>query len=326
MGKWRKTIEGLFPVTKRYTKRRLDEIENKIKWIDRKVEHLDNNLTGRIFEQLPDYTVGLNFPQRRTKIIVSVTSYSPRIQFVAPCLYSLLHQTYKPDLVFLWLSEGDFPLHEESLPQEILKLKEIGLSICWCEDIKPHKKYYEVMRQFPEDIVITADDDVIYPAKTIELLYKEYQKDATNVYATRVREIKMDKDTFLPYEKWPLYSGRCEKGPSLKLVPTGVGGVLYPPHSMDNELFDKGKIRELCLNTDDLWLKSMQLKKSTKVKKIYWPFDSINFVEGSQENALWENNVCVENDACINRLKDYFQRKSMEEYNNIIERIKSETT
>ena len=68
------------------------------------------------------------------------------------------------------------------------------------------------------------------------------------------------------------------------------------------------------------------LYTSTKVKKIYWPFDSINFVEGSQENALWENNVCVENDACINRLKDYFQRKSMEEYNNIIERIKSETT
>ena len=38
-----------------------------------------------------------------------------------------------------------------------------GLTIRFCEDLKAHKKYYYAFKEYPDDIVITVDDDVIYP-------------------------------------------------------------------------------------------------------------------------------------------------------------------
>ena len=146
-----------------------------------------SELAGRIFEPRPSYMEGINRVPRETKIIASLTSYSKRIDFVAPCAYSLLHQTMKPDMVVLWLAESDFPHRTADLPRELVRLQELGLSIEWCEELRPHKKYYEAMKRWPDDIIITFDDDVIYPAQIVESLFKAWQKHPDSVCTTRAR-------------------------------------------------------------------------------------------------------------------------------------------
>ena len=284
---------------------------DKLTAVSREVSRYRNELAGRIFEPRPNYMEGLNRTPREKKIIVSLTSYSKRIEFIAPCVYTLLHQTMKPDMVILWLAESDFPHRNADLPQALVKLQEIGLSIEWCEELRPHKKYYEAMKRWPDDIIITVDDDVIYPAQLVESLFKAHQKHPESVCTTRVRQIRTDENgQLLPYNDWTLFEGPGEKGPALNLLPTGVGGILYPPHCLDKQVFNKEEFKELCLFNDDLWLKLMQLKKGTPVFKLNWPYPWITYVEGSQENSLWTINMGKnQNDLCLDKMKHYFSIK-----------------
>ena len=46
---------------------------------------------------------------------------------------------------------------------------------------------------------------------------------------------------------------------------TGCGGVLYPPHCLDERVCDAAVISSTCLYADDLWLKIMELLRATPV-------------------------------------------------------------
>lgn len=279
--------------------------------MNRLMARYQSELVGRIFEQIPDYMKGINTPQRDVRIIVSLTSFEKRIPFITPCVYSLLHQTMRPDKVLLWLSEENFPELEADLPTELLSLQKTGLEICWVkEDLKPHKKYFYAMQQYPDDIIITTDDDIVYRPQLIECLYKAYQKNPDSVYTTRARKIAFSEDgNMLPYNDWELFENSGMVGPDYALIPTGVGGVLYPPHCMDGEVFNKEEFMELCPYTDDLWLKFMQLKNGIPTTKIDWLFN-LTYVEGSQENALYlVNQGESQNDLCIKKMIAHFRHK-----------------
>ena len=99
---------------------------------------------------------------RNGKLIVSLTSFPARIELVWMTIASLMNQTMKPKKIILWLSEEQFQT-EESIPQTLLALRKRGLEIRFCEDIKPHKKYFHTMQEYPDDIVVTVDDDIFYP-------------------------------------------------------------------------------------------------------------------------------------------------------------------
>ena len=49
--------------------------------------------------------IGLNRSPRSGKVIVSLTSYKPRINDVKYTIYSLLNQSFPPDKLILWLDE-----------------------------------------------------------------------------------------------------------------------------------------------------------------------------------------------------------------------------
>lgn len=76
----------------------------------------------------------------------------------------------------------------------------------------------------------------------------------------------------------------------LRLLPTGVGGVLYPPKSIAKNVFNVYRFKDVALYTDDLWLKWMQLKLNTK-SVLVQAFENLEYIEKSQENALWLKNV-----------------------------------
>ncbi len=67
------------------------------------------------------------------------------------------------------------------LPESVQRLTTRGLEICYCEDLKSHKKYFEAMKQFPQEIIVTADDDILYPENHLE---KNYGRHTWNSHRT----------------------------------------------------------------------------------------------------------------------------------------------
>lgn len=191
------------------------------------------------------------------RIIVSLTSYKKRFNTLDICIKSILNQTMRPDRLILYLSKEE---KYEDIPESVKKLEKYGLEIKFVDqDLKPHKKYYYAMKEFPNDVVITIDDDVIYDKHLIEYLWESHIRFNKCVIATRAHQILFDKaGQRKPYQKWN-WCSKLEDTPRMDLVATGVGGILYPPNLLDKKLLDSEKKIKEYINVDDLWLKNIEV-------------------------------------------------------------------
>lgn len=97
------------------------------------------------------------------RIIVSLTTWAPRIKNIPTVLDSIFNQTLLPDLVVINFSEG------EIIPIDIQKyLDEHHVECNFVPDTKVYKKLIPTLKKYPNDCVISIDDDWIYPAGMIE--------------------------------------------------------------------------------------------------------------------------------------------------------------
>ena len=128
-------------------------------------------LKGRYDRQLLDGSRG-------ERIIVSLTSWKKRIDNVPPVIESILHNTIKPTIIVLNLSEEEFPGKEKDLPSTINELVEKGrIEIIWTPgNLKEFKKFIPTMKKYPNDAIITIDDDYIYPDDFIETFVNKHKQ------------------------------------------------------------------------------------------------------------------------------------------------------
>lgn len=227
---------------------------------------------------------------KNSDVIVSLTSHPARIDTIHLTVKTLLNQTVKPRSVMLWLAKEQFPMGENELPKKLLALKKNGLEIRFCEDLRPHKKYYYTMKENPECYVITADDDVFYPENLVESLMNTSKVYPDTVICTLGVRITLDDsgDVFSA-DRWNYIDGGTE--PTYAVMPTGIGGVLYPPHVLSEEVFDKDALTKLCLNADDLWLKAMALLNAKKTVKIDGPAKTFFTILKTQKSGLYYDNA-----------------------------------
>jgi len=266
-------------------------IKNRMNMLgNRMVEHYVNNATLHKGVNISD--------NREVKIIASLTSYSARLKSLHLCIKSILLQTKKPDRVILWLGND---VSEHDLTPEVNALCQNGLEIRFVnENLRPHKKYFYALQEFPNDIVITFDDDVYYSPFTIASLYKSHKRYPISVCARRTHKILFSKDRqVMPYMKWEFNATDCRQ-PSYKLFATGVGGVLYPPKAIAPIAFEVERIKEECLLADDIWLKTMEIMQGTKV--VWTPCIVIippDIVKNSQLGLAAINVYCNKNDEYV---------------------------
>lgn len=205
---------------------------------------------------------GINETPRNPRLIVSLTSFPARIPSLYITLSSLLQQTMKPDMVILWLAREQFPNLENDLPESILKLQEFGLTIRWYHDIRPYKKLIPALLKFPEDIIITVDDDVFYDKKMVELLYNSYLESPENIHCHRITKISLKNGKIKAKPK------KCYNKPSFANKLVGVGGVLYPPHSLYKDIANEQLFMKLAPTNDDIWFWLMAVMNDTKIVQI----------------------------------------------------------
>ena len=208
---------------------------------------------------------GINRTEKRTiKITASLTSYPARINTVPYAIASILRQTMKPDRIVLWLGKEKFP--DEKLPKIFDEIKACGVEIKFREDLKPHTKYFYAMKEYPDDIVITFDDDCMYDRDVIEKLYKSYTEHPECVSGMTVHRLTFKSDgSIAGYFDWEHgYTGK-PGNESHTYLAAGVGSVLYPPEALHEEAFNTEAMKKLCPKADDIWLKVMEVMKGTKV-------------------------------------------------------------
>lgn len=136
--------------------------------------------------------------------IISLTSWSGRINSIGERLDNI--RTMCPGWrVVLVLSVDEFPDRDVSVPDYV--------EIIWVYgNPKAFKKVLYTMRKYPDAVIVSADDDMVYKCNFADLLFKKWLKFPSCVI-TNVSNVKTG-GIRLP-------NGYC---------------TLYPPHCMDDAL------------------------------------------------------------------------------------------
>src|SRR5574344_1329516 len=205
--------------------------------------------------------LGVTKEKRNPKLIVSLTTFPERINTVYKTISTILQQSVKPDEVILWLADEQFPNKE--LPENLTRLQQFGLSIKWCENIMSFKKLVPSLREFPEDILITAYDDIFYPTNYVESLYGEYLKNPQIIHANRAFVIKEKNNILSINARSYIYNKTyCES--FLNEFMTGYG-TLFPPHTLHEDVLKSDIFMKLMPTNDDVWFWANAVKKGTKI-------------------------------------------------------------
>ena len=235
------------------------------------IEHISNEIrydTRRFLLQehiLHDNEPGVsNERYNDSDIIVSLTTHGKRINDVAYTIESIMQQSFRANRIVLWLGNEE---KEKQLPRALKLQEKRGLEIHYCEDIRAYTKLIPSLKRFPEAAIITIDDDLLYEFDLIERLVTAYNSQPHYIHACRLHRIGLDSNNkLIPYNNWEWNIN--EIGPNKYNFITGVGGVLYPPHCFDDEIFNQNVFMKLSRFADDIWYTAMAIKNNTKVSKI----------------------------------------------------------
>lgn len=246
-------------------------------------------------------------PKGQPRLIVSLTSFPARIKTVSYTIESLLTQTKKTDMVVLWLGYDKFPGKEKDLPKRLLRLEKYGLIIKWCKDIRSYTKLIPSLEAFPEDIIVTVDDDVWYPPQWLEKLYNSYLKNPELIHAHRCLQVTTTNGEINKYIDWG-FQIYAPQEPSYCWHITGTGGVLYPPHCFHKDICDREKFLSMAPTVDDIWFWAMAILNHTRFKIVdgnIFDFEGVFIVNNK---ALWTANAFDKNDEAIQKIAEFYPK------------------
>lgn len=203
------------------------------------------------------------------KVILSLASYPPKYNALPYALKTLANQNVKPDKIILNLYLHENSEQDKQRINDILEednLKDV-ITINWIEErIKSYAKLIPTLKDYPNDIIITADDDwEYYPDFVGDLLKKHEQfpdciisNVASRLYDDyRIRTNNTDK--VFPKNK-PINDGAyCFTG----------FGMLCPPHCFNDKVFDKDLFMEEFPTTDDIWFPFCAKINNTKIVRVF---------------------------------------------------------
>ena len=200
------------------------------------------------------------------KVVVSMTSFPAAIPYAVQAVRSVLNGSVLPDKVVLYLTFAQFG--ENGLPQELLALTDenpIFEIRDYDRDIRSYRKLIPALRDFPDAVIVTVDDDVNYHKHMLRDLLRLHEQVPGAVLAHRAKLMKPGK----PYRKWRKYRWyhfllqRIHSG--FTNIQTGVGGVLYPPHSLKPDMLDVDLFTQIAPTTDDIWFWAAAVANNTPI-------------------------------------------------------------
>lgn len=198
------------------------------------------------------------------EVIVSLTSYGRRVNSVCYAIESIMQQVKKANRIILWLGEKDY---DRILPCTLQSQIARGLVVRKTRDIRSYTKIIPSLIEYPNSVIITVDDDIMYDFDIIGNMIDSYLQVPDAINACRCHVMKYTSNhRIMPYNKW-LWNTFDDKYNQNNFF-TGVGGVLYPPSCFDAEVFNEDVFLNICRTADDVWLNAMARKSNVKINKV----------------------------------------------------------
>ena len=213
------------------------------------------------------------------QVIVSLTSFPAAIPYAIGAIQSILEGSVKPNKVVLYLTFSQFP--ENKIPQVLQDLSNENPLFeirNYNEDIRSYRKLIPTLTDFPNDVIVTIDDDVAYHKNMLRDLLLLHEQIPNAILAHRAKRIKINA----PYRKWKKYRWYSFLTKKLHFnfnnIQTGVGGVLYPPNSLNAEMINSEIFKEIAPTTDDIWFWAAAVANGTYI--VPFPFGKHNKPRG----------------------------------------------
>lgn len=238
-----------------------------------KIKILFRSLYGYILKGAYDLHI-LRIPslgeRESADCIVSLTSYGRRVQKGVVCysIYSILRQTLLPKRIILWLSETEW--NDTNLPHKVAALRDKGVEIRYCADMKSYKKLLPTFTLCPDEPIITIDDDVIYPKALVAQLWQTHKQNPSDIIGTHVYAPKEKQ----PYNEW---SDAVSGTSMMTHFAVGVGGILYPAHCLPTPMMKYPVAQKYAPMADDVWFWAASIVTHTVKRKTAWQFKAVSF-------------------------------------------------
>lgn len=244
-------------------------------------------------------------------IIVSLTTYGKRVYDVCLTIESIMQGTLLPNRIVLWLDKDSF--NDNAIPRTLKYQQKRGLEIKYVQDIRSYTKIIPALKQYPNDVIVTIDDDVIYHYDMLEKLIASYKKHPYGIHANRIHRMTYDESGELKsYMDWEWRIGNTNEM-SDHFFFTGIGGVLYAPNSLDSEVLNQDVFMDICKFADDVWLNAMARLANSAIFKVETHSKYGDEFEDIMDNK--EEGLCYTNTNASMCRNDVYIKEVFSKYN-----------
>ena len=182
------------------------------------------------------------------KVVISMATMPCRKERISENIESILNQTYHFDILLINvddnLNDDEYQWYNDFAKQDeriIINKSEAKWRSC--------NKLLPALNMYPDDLIISIDDDIYYPKDVIKELIEQHKKTPEYIIAHEVQPILINDnkisyfnglDVKLKQVEWGKYMSNC---------------ALYPPHSFDGtDLFNYDKMMYYTNGVhDELW-------------------------------------------------------------------------
>jgi hypothetical protein len=169
-------------------------------------------------------------------------------------------------------------------------------------DERSYKKLVFALERFPAAFIATADDDVYYHPTWLQSLITDYQPGV--IHCHRAHRVPLCKP-LPPYRAWTKdVCDEAARQASVDLMPTGVGGILYPPGALHTDATDRDTYRALCPDADDIWFYWQARRAGSRHRKVGAEFNPLMW-PGSQRESLFATNIDANDQQIANLIERY---------------------
>ena len=132
-----------------------------------------------------------------------MTSFPAAIPYAVQAVRSILDGSVLPDKLVLYLTFSQFG--QKGIPEGLLELARRNPVFeirDYGRDIRSYRKLIPALRDFPDSVIVTVDDDVSYHRNMLKDLLLLHEKIPGAVLAHRAKRMKPGS----PYRLWKKYS------------------------------------------------------------------------------------------------------------------------
>ncbi|MEQ3722938.1 hypothetical protein [Alcanivorax sp.] len=152
------------------------------------------------------------------------------------------------------------------------------IQVRWTPNTGPYRKLIPALREAgPDDLIVTADDDIFYGEAWLASLMSEYESYPDKVVAGRVRQIRYGiLGAKTSYMHWGLISESTALSKDY-IVTFGGGAVLSKAMFREQDIYDDRFI-DIAPRADDLWYSKLLTLSGQQVKTVPAGMDELFFM------------------------------------------------